>query len=204
MRAVHVLLPGVRRTSMRKGMSTDRNQSDARRGLILGVAAMTLIVAASNLLVQYPINDWLTWGAFTYPVSFLVNDLTNRHLGPGRARRVVYAGFAVGVLLSVMLSTPRIAAASGLAFLSAQLLDVSIFNRLRQGAWWRAPLVSSVVASVLDTALFFSLAFAGTGLPWTTWAAGDLAVKGAMAGVMLLPFWTLRRAIPRREEAAAG
>ena len=138
MRAVHVLLPGVRRTSMRKGMSTDRNQSDARRGLILGVAAMTLIVAASNLLVQYPINDWLTWGAFTYPVSFLVNDLTNRHLGPGRARRVVYAGFAVGVLLSVMLSTPRIAAASGLAFLSAQLLDVSIFNRLRQGAWWRA------------------------------------------------------------------
>jgi len=164
------------------------DQATRRRGILLGVAAMTLIVTASNVLVQIPINDWLTWGALSYPVAFLVTDLTNRRLGPGPARRVVLAGFALAVVLSAYLATPRIAIASGSAFLLAQLLDVQVFDRLRRGAWWRAPLVSSGLASVVDTALFFGIAFAGTGLPWATWALGDLGVKLAVAGAMLVPF----------------
>lgn len=134
-------------------------------GIALGIAAMVIVVTVSNIAVQYPINDWWTWGAFTYPVAFLVTDLTNRALGPGAARRVVYAGFALAVVLSIWLATPRIALASGTAFLAAQLLDIAIFDRLRRASWWRAPLVSSTLSSVLDTALFFSLAFAGTGDP---------------------------------------
>ncbi|MFQ5467430.1 MAG: VUT family protein [Kiloniellaceae bacterium] len=161
------------------------------RGILLGIVAMVLIVTASNVAVQNPITDWLTWGAFTYPVSFLVTDLTNRALGPGPARRVVYAGFAVAVVLSALFAGPRIAAASGLAFLLAQLMDIAIFDRLRQAAWWRAPLVSSTLASALDTAVFFALAFAGTGLPWITWAAGDYGVKLSMAAVLLAPFRAL-------------
>ena len=162
---------------------------NAPTGAILSaVLAMTVIVVASNILVQYPVNDWLTWGAFTYPVAFLVTDLANRRLGPAAARRVVYVGFALAVLCSAVLATPRIAVASGTAFLVAQLLDVFVFNRLRQGTWWRAPLVSSAVGSTVDTALFFSLAFAMTGLPWIGWATGDLAVKLAVALAMLLPF----------------
>ena len=153
-----------------------------------GVAAMTVIVTASNFLVQYPINDWLTWGALTYPVAFLVTDLTNRKLGARSARRVVYVGFALAVILSAVLATPRIAMASGSAFLVAQLLDIVVFDRLRRARWWLAPLVSSTLASVVDTALFFSLAFAGTGFPWITLAFGDLGVKLAMALVMLIPF----------------
>lgn len=153
-----------------------------------GVIAMTVIVAASNFLVQYPINDWLTWGALTYPIAFLVTDLTNRRLGPVSARRVVYVGFAFAVTLSIVLATPRIAMASGSAFLAAQLLDITVFNRLRQARWWLAPLTSSVLGSVLDTALFFGLAFAGTEVPWITLALGDLAVKLAMALLMLVPF----------------
>jgi len=149
---------------------------------------MTLIVAASNVLVQYPINDWITWGALTYPVAFLITDLTNRRLGAQAARRVVYAGFALAVILSIALATPRIAIASGSAFLTAQLLDVYIFNRLRAARWWLAPLVSSALGSVLDTALFFTLAFAGSGAPWITWAIGDLGVKLAVALTMLIPF----------------
>ena len=162
------------------------------RGVILGVIAMTIIVAASNVLVQYPINDWLTWGAFTYPVAFLVTDLTNRAFGPARARQVVYAGFALAVILSIALATPRIAVASGAAFLTAQLLDVRIFDRLRaRSVWWTAPLVSSTTASAVDTILFFSIAFAGTGLPWVTWGVGDFGAKMCVALAMLIPFRAL-------------
>jgi hypothetical protein len=155
---------------------------------LTGIVAMTVIVTASNFLVQFPINDWLTWGALTYPVSFLVTDLTNRHLGPRSARRVVYVGFALAVILSMLLATPRIAIASGSAFLTAQLLDIYVFNRVAKNRWWLPPLLSSVLGSTLDTALFFALAFAGTGLPWITWAIGDLGVKLAIAMLMLIPF----------------
>ena len=157
--------------------------------LVAGVAVMTIVVAASNFLVRIPINDWLTWGALSYPIAFLVTDLVNRRIGPGSARRVVYVGFACGVILSLFTSTTRIALASGTAFLLAQLADVWLYNRLRHlAAWWQTPLISSTVASVLDTALFFSLAFAFTGLPWVTWAVGDYGVKVAVAGAMLIPF----------------
>lgn len=159
-----------------------------RHGVLLGIAAMAAVVTASNILVQYPINDWLTWGAFTYPVAFLVTDLTNRRLGTASARKVVYAGFALAVVLSIMLATPRIAIASGAAFLVAQLLDVSIFDKLRQAIWWKAPLISSALASAIDTALFFGIAFAGTEVPWVTLAIGDYGVKIAIALLMLIPF----------------
>jgi len=170
------------------------NETLLRPGFLIGVLAMVIIVTASNILVQYPVNDWITWGAFTYPVAFLVTDLTNRRLGPATARRVVLAGFAIAVAMSIWLATPRIALASGSAFLIAQLADVWIFNRLRDLAWWRAPLVSSLLASALDTALFFTLAFAFTGLPWMTWAVGDYGVKVAVALAMLIPFRLLLRA----------
>ncbi|MDX1710100.1 MAG: queuosine precursor transporter [Rhodovibrionaceae bacterium] len=158
------------------------------RGFWIGAAAMVVVVTASNILVQYPLSDWLTYGAFTYPVSFLVTDLTNRSLGPGVARRVVYAGFAAAVALSVYFAGWRIALASGSAFLVAQLMDVYIFHRLRHGVWWRAPAVSSLIASAVDTALFFALAFAGTAVPWVTLAIGDYGVKAAMALILLGPF----------------
>lgn len=156
--------------------------------LLLPTAAMIVVIVASNILVQHPINDWLTWGALTYPVAFLVTDLTNRTQGAASARRVVQVGFAVAVVLSAMLATPRIAAASGVAFLAAQLLDIHVFDRLRARAWWQPPLASSVVGSGVDTGLFFSLAFIGTGVPWVTLAAGDLLVKLALALAMLVPF----------------
>ncbi len=172
-------------------------------GISLGILAMVALVTVSNIAVQYPINDWLTWGALTYPIAFLVTDLTNRSLGAGAARKVVYVGFAFAVMLSIWLATPRIALASGTAFLTAQLLDIAIFDRLRQSAWWQAPLVSSTLASVLDTALFFSLAFAATGLPWITWAIGDFAVKIAVALVLLIPFRLLMSTLmPVKAEAA--
>ncbi len=158
------------------------------RSIALPVGAMVVVVAVSNVLVQFPINDWLTWGALTYPVSFLVTDLTTRLQGPTRARRVVLVGFVLAVLLSIWLATPRIALASGTAFLAGQLLDIAVFQRLRAGSWWRAPLVSSTVGSIVDTGLFFSLAFAGTELPWVTLALGDLAVKLALAVLALGPF----------------
>ena len=159
---------------------------------------MAAVVVASNVAVQVPINAWLTWGAFTYPVTFLVTDLTNRRLGPAQARRVVYVGFALAVVLSIVFAGPRIALASGTAFLSAQLLDVWVFDRLRRLPWWQAPLASSGLASLWDTAVFFSLAFAGTGLPWLTWGLGDLAVKAGMALLLLLPFRALmgRQPVP--------
>lgn len=155
---------------------------------LAALAAMTVIVVASNWLVQFPINDVLTWGAITYPFSFLVTDLTTRLHGPVQARKVVAAGFGLAVVLSMWLATPRIALASGAAFLAGQLLDIQVFQRLRSGSWWRAPLVSSTAGSVIDTALFFSLAFAGTSLPWVTLALGDLAVKLLIAVLALVPF----------------
>jgi queuosine precursor transporter len=173
------------------------------------VAAMALVVVASNILVQYPFEpmglaNYLTWGAFTYPFAFLVNDLTNRRFGPAAARRVAIVGFAIAVVLSIILATPRIALASGTAFLVAQLVDVKIFDRLREGAWWRAPLASSLIGSALDTALFFTLAFAWSGvgsasywgmvLPiWMAWAFFDFLVKVAHALAMLLPFRIISR-----------
>jgi len=158
--------------------------------------AMAAVVVASNVLVQFPLGDWLTWGAFTYPFAFLVTDLTNRRLGTDAARRVAIAGFVAAVVLSIWLATPRIALASGTAFLTAQLLDVTLFDRLRRRPWWQAPLASSTLASIWDTAVFFSLAFAGTGLPWVTWAVGDLGVKLAMALALLIPFRALMGSRP--------
>lgn len=161
------------------------------KAFVLAIMAMMLVVASSNYLVQFPFvlwGDYLTWGAFTYPFAFLVTDLTNRLLGTQRARQVVYAGFALGVLLSIYLATPRIAAASGSAFLVGQLLDITVFNRLRSLSWWKAPLFASALGSVIDTALFFSLAFADTDVNWLTLAAGDLCVKLAMALLLLAPF----------------
>ncbi|NJO36862.1 MAG: hypothetical protein HC871_03585 [Rhizobiales bacterium] len=149
---------------------------------------MVIVVTVSNIAVQYPINDWWTWGAFTYPVAFLVTDLTNRALGPGAARRVVYAGFALAVVLSIWLATPRIALASGTAFLAAQLLDIAIFDRLRRASWWRAPLVSSTLSSVLDTALFFSLAFAGTGAIFLGMATLSTIVKRDLSNMAKFMF----------------
>jgi uncharacterized PurR-regulated membrane protein YhhQ (DUF165 family) len=186
--------------------------------LLLPVAAMALVVLASNILVQYPFEpfglaDTLTWGAFTYPFAFLVTDLTNRHFGPARTRRVVAVGFVLALALSALLATPRIALASGLAFLLAQLLDVEIFDRLRRKAWWLPPFVSSLISSALDTVIFFTLAFScapalasllatvgivdgcGEGLPWQNWALFDYLVKLALAVVFIVPYGALRRVV---------
>ena len=194
------------------------------RRLIVPVLAMTLVVVASNILVQYPfepfgLGDYLTWGAFTYPVAFLVTDLTNRCYGPRVARQLVVAGFAVAVVLSIWLATPRIALASGTAFLVGQLLDITVFNRLRRQAWWRAPFVGSVIGSALDTALFFSLAFAGDPdmsgpvnvfgadvMLWQSLAIFDFSVKMLVALIALLPYGALMSVIlpMERAEKTAG
>lgn len=150
--------------------------------------AMIVIVAASNYFVQFPINDWLTWGAFLYPVSFLVTELTNRFYGSVIARKVVYAGFAVAVVISIWLATPRIAFASGIAFLVSQLLDIYVFNRFRQSSWWMAPFFASFSASICDTILFWGIAFWGEHVPFFTWALGDFLVKLALDILMLTPF----------------
>jgi uncharacterized PurR-regulated membrane protein YhhQ (DUF165 family) len=190
-------------------------------GIAVAIAAMAAVVVLSNVLVQYPFGyqfgrldlaNLLTWGAFSYPLAFLVTDITNRLLGPSVARRVVYCGFAVAVLLSVWLATPRIAIASGAAFLVGQLLDIGIFNRLREYSWWKAPAFSSLAGSAADTVVFFALAFApifvllGANDPfavehapflglypfeaqrWISWAAGDFAVKLLIAIVALIPY----------------
>jgi len=159
--------------------------------LLLPVVAMTLVIVLSNVTVQYPINDWLTWGAFVYPLVFLVCDLTNRAIGPQQARRVAWIGFAVAVLVSGLLAPWRIALASGTAFILSQLLDVLVFNRWRRANWWKAPLIGSQVASVVDTGVFFFLAFAGTPLVWWQLAGGDLVVKATMAVVLLAPYRAL-------------
>lgn len=203
--------------------------------ILPGILAMAAIVLASNILVQFLWGEWLTLGAFTYPLAFLITDVMNRVYGAATARRVVFAGFLTGVVCSVVgtqiigefgpLVTWRIALASGVAFLTAQLVDIAVFNRLRAGRWWRAPLASSLVGSALDTALFFSIAFsatlafiepgndvswAGTALPllgfgpvaplWVSLAMADWGVKLALALIALVPFrmivaWLTPRAV---------
>ncbi|WP_028748681.1 queuosine precursor transporter [Rhizobium mesoamericanum] len=207
------------------------------RSTLIYVALMTLVVVASNFLVQFPLNaafaginlaDILTWGAFTYPVAFLITDLTNRQFGPQAARKVVFAGFVVGVALSFYTSVPRIAIASGSAYLAGQLLDISVFNRLRRQAWWRAPLVGSLIGSMLDTVIFFSFAFAaffvvfGPNDPfalesapilgvltaqaprWISWAIGDFAVKMIVGLLMLLPYGALMNVLRPMQAARAS
>lgn len=191
--------------------------------LLPGIIAMAAIVVVSNILVQFLFGQWLTWGAFTYPLAFLVTDVMNRVYGPSMARRVVFVGFFTGVIASAIgtqvmgefgpLVTWRIALGSGLAFLTAQLLDVKIFDRLRHRAWWKAPLASSLIGSTLDTALFFFVAFSGVLtflepandvswaneiLPvlgygpaaplWVSLAVADWSVKLSIALVALVPF----------------
>ena len=158
------------------------------KSFIVSALAMAGIVLLSNLLVQYPINAWLTWGAFSYPVAYLVTDVCNRSYGPALARRVAWVGFATGLALSATLSPVRVALASGSAFIVSQLLDVAVFNRLRRQSWWKAPLLGSAAASVVDTGIFFGLAFAGTGPGWLHLAAGDLGVKLLMALALLPPY----------------
>ncbi|UTO28330.1 VUT family protein [Bartonella harrusi] len=196
-----------------------------RRYIAFSIIAMCLTVTASNILVQYPVywfglNELLTYGAFTYPIAFLINDLANRFCGPAVARRVVYAGFVSGVFVSWILATPRLAIASSLAFLFGQLLDIMVFTPLRRKTWWKAPLAAALVGSALDTVLFFSLAFAscfsfidqmtgyadssilGTTLLgeveipiWLSLAFGDFSVKIIMSLFMLIPYGTILRAI---------
>lgn len=191
--------------------------------LLPGILAMAAIVVASNILVQFLFGQWLTWGAFTYPLAFLVTDVMNRVYGAQAARKVVFSGFVVGIICSLIgtqimgefgpLVTLRIAIASGLGFLTAQLMDVAVFDRLRGGAWWRAPLASTLIGSSLDTVLFFTIAFsaglswiepandvswANEALPllgvgpiaplWASLAVADWAVKLSLALIALVPF----------------
>lgn len=191
--------------------------------LLPGILAMAAVVVASNILVQHLFGQWLTWGAFTYPFAFLVTDLTNRIYGAAAARKVILVGFVTGALCSSIgtqimgefgpLVTWRIAIGSGIAFLSAQLLDVAVFNRLRQGSWWRAPLISTLIGASVDTTLFFTIAFSGAlsfleagndvawaneALPllghgpmaplWVSLAVADWGVKLLLALVALVPF----------------
>jgi len=161
---------------------------------------MGTIVLASNYLVQFPIKfynleDILTYGALSYPIAFLITDITNRSYGKIIARKVVYFGFAIGIFFTLFFSTNfsdlisiRIAIGSGIAFISAQLLDVQIFDMLRRKRWYIAPLTSSIVASIVDTFLFFSISFYGTNVSWVTLSLGDLFVKLLVAVVMLIPF----------------
>lgn len=188
-----------------------------------GIIAMAAIVVASNILVQFLFGNWLTWGAFTYPIAFLVTDVMNRAYGASVARRVVFVGFIVGVICSLIgtqimgefgpLVTLRIAVGSGVAFLTAQLLDVAIFDRLRDGRWWTAPLASTLIGSTVDTALFFTIAFSGAlsflepandvswagemrpllgagpvSPLWVSLAVADWGVKLSLALIALIPF----------------
>ncbi len=164
--------------------------NSATRGVILGIIVMAVVITVSNILVQYPINDWLTWGHFTFPITFLVADVVNRKFNAVRAKSVAYVGFIFAVVLSFWLAHARIALASGLAFLIGQLTDITIFDRLRHRNWWQAPLISSAIASTIDTAFFYGIAFFGTGLPWVTWALGDYAVK-LFTAFCLLPLFYL-------------
>ena len=203
------------------------------RTYLPGILAMAAIVVASNILVQFLFGQWLTWGAFTYPLAFLVTDVMNRLYGASAARRVVLVGFVVGLICSLIgtqimgefgpLVTVRIAVASGSAFLVAQLLDVMIFNRFRDGAWWRAPLISTLISSAIDTALFFSIAFSASlsfihpatdvawateALPllgagplaplWVSLAVADWSVKLAIALIALIPFRLLTARLTAR------
>ena len=161
---------------------------------------MGIIVLISNFLVQFPVHyfglqEILTYGAFSYPITFLITDLANRAYGKLVARRIVYIGFILGILLTLFVSTNfediisvRVAIGSGTAFLIAQNLDVQVFDKLRKKSWFIAPLTSSTLGSITDTFLFFSIAFYATGIPWITLAIGDLAVKLLITIVMLIPF----------------
>ena len=194
-----------------------------RNVILPGMIAMAAIVLLSNILVQFLLGQWLTWGALTYPLAFLVTDLVNRLEGPSAARRVVLLGFAMGLICSIIgtqihgefgpLVTLRIALGSGVAFLIAQMLDVSVFDKLRNGTWWRAPVVSSLVGAMIDTALFFFIAFSavlsglfanidvgwaneavpllgvGPALPfWVSLAVADFGVKVLLVFLSLIPF----------------
>ena len=166
---------------------------------------MGFVVLSSNYLVQFPVKYYglqeiLTYGAFTYPIAFLITDLANRSYGKTSARKIVYIGFVIGIGFTFFFSTNfsdiisiRIAAGSGIAFITAQLLDVQIFDKLRNRSWFIAPLSSSVIGSVVDTFLFFSISFYGTGVPWFTLSLGDLSVKLIITLFMLLPFRLLLR-----------
>lgn len=204
-----------------------------KHNIFPGVIAMAVIVVASNILVQFLFGQWLTWGAFTYPLAFLVTDIMNRVYGRDAARRVVFAGFIAGLICSFIgtqivgefgpLVTLRIAIGSGVAFLTAQLIDVAIFHRLRAGKWWRAPVVSSLVGGTIDTALFFTIAFsagltmlepsndvawAGETLPllgvgpvvplWVSLAVADWTVKFSIALLALVPFRIIVGGLTRR------
>jgi len=203
------------------------------RKLSLFVLAMSAVVALSNYLVQFPFKHFgmgeiLTWGAFTYPVAFLITDLANRRFGVVAARKIVFFGFVLAVVLSIWLATPRIAIASGSAFLVAQLLDIAIFNRLRDRRWWLAPLASSLIGSAVDTLLFFSFAFAaqfavldtmlgredgslaflvpffglGAEVPlWVSLAVGDYLVKILIALAMLVPYRVLSNVLRSKPDA---
>ena len=161
---------------------------------------MATVVAISNYLVQFPIKyfnleNLLTYGAFSYPIAFLITDLSNRRYGKDTAKKIVYLGFGLGVFLTFYFSTNysdlvsiRIAVGSGVAFLTAQLIDVNIFDRLRQKEWFIAPLASSLIGSIIDTFLFFSISFYGTGINWVTLSFGDLFVKIFVSLTMLIPF----------------
>jgi len=193
-------------------------RAPGRGDYIFAILAMCAAVTISNILVQYPfvhfgLQDILTYGAFTYPFAFLINDITNRRFGRFMARRVVYAGFMAGLAVSWFLAGPRLAVASGAAFLFAQLLDIWVFTPLRRKSWWQAPLCAAICGSCLDTVLFFSIAFAsafsfidalagaadssitaqtqflGAAVPvWLSLAMGDFCVKLIMAFCMLLPY----------------
>jgi len=161
---------------------------------------MGVIVLSSNYLVQFPINYYglseiLTYGAFSYPVAFLITDLANRFYGKFVARKIVYIGFFIGIIFTLLFSTNfadlisiRIAIGSGVAFITAQLLDIQIFDRFRKKEWFIAPLTSSFIGSTVDTFLFFSISFYATGVPWITLSLGDLAVKLFVSLLMLIPF----------------
>ena len=168
--------------------------------LLLLSVLMGVVVLASNYLVQFPIKYYglekiLTYGAFTYPIAFLITDLANRSYGKLVARKIVYIGFVIGIAFTLFFSTNfsdlisvRIAIGSGIAFLVAQLFDVKIFDQLRKKKWFVAPLTSSFIGSIVDTFLFFSISFYGTGVPWITLSFGDLIVKFLVALIMLIPF----------------
>ena len=171
-----------------------------KRSFFLLSLLMGAVVLSSNYLVQFPVNYYglnqiLTYGAFSYPVAFLITDLANRSYGKIVARKIVYFGFFLGIGFTVLFSTNfadlisiRIAVGSGVAFLTAQLLDVQIFDNLRKKKWFVAPLTSSLFGSTVDTFLFFLISFYGTGIPWFTLALGDLTVKIIVALIMLIPF----------------
>jgi uncharacterized PurR-regulated membrane protein YhhQ (DUF165 family) len=168
------------------------------REILPAALAMSAIVLVSNVLVQFPINPWLTWGAFSYPVAYFVTDVCNRTSGPPAARRIAWIGFAVGLILSAIFAPLRIAIASGTAFIVSQLLDVAIFNRFRRQSWWQAPLFGSAAASVVDTSLFFGIAFAGSAIARLPLAAGDLGVKLGMALALLPPYRLLVARLTRQ------